>query len=279
MSFVPLSKAAHLRLVPAQHYGFVDRVSWIPIGDTEFHLTAHFLPIVFNLDPQAPAVGALLAPEYQLHPLVSPEGKWLRGYQPLALRCLPFRFTNVASDDPLETMEVCADLGLTSTISGTPILEPDGRLPRPVAAIHRSLVKIRNARRRLAAAIDHLLMADLLVPLPSGSDSGKEGEAPFYIVDGERLYNTNARALSAMARHRFLSIDLAMASLFSKRLLKPDFRAVAAPAESPAGVPKEPQTELAALGLNANLALDDTALFSSNDLGTVDVSQPLATIP
>jgi hypothetical protein len=280
MSFVPLSKAAHLHVLPAQHYGFIDRVSWIPLAESEFHLAAHFVPIAFNLDPQGPAVGALLDAEYQLHPLVSEEGKWLRGYQPLALRCLPFRFSNVVSDDPLEALEVCSDLGLTSSLSGTPILGPDGRLTRSLAATHRSLIKIRNTRRKLLAAVDHLIMANLLMPLRnrSASASGDDGTR-LYIVDGDRFHKTSARILAAMARQRFWSVDLAMACLFSQRLLKPEFRSGTSPTEKPPIVSRDEQAELTALGLNPDLALDDTALFSANDLKSSDVAQPLSAIP
>jgi hypothetical protein len=285
MRFVPLNSASDLRLLSAKDYSFVEQVGWLPLGETEFHLASHFLPVAFHLDADIPSVGVLLDNGYQVRPLVDTEGKWLRGYQPIALRCLPFRLANARLRDPALSLEICPDLGLSSETAGQPMIGADGRVTRSVAFIHDALRKMRDARGTLAAAIDQLVMADLLVPMPSQRPRKADSDEParVFVVDGERLYKTGARALSAMARQSFLSMDLAMACLFSQRLLKAEFRpggsAVTTAPERTQAAAADAYAEWAAPALNANIALDDTALFSTDDLGTLDPTEPLSTIP
>ena len=280
MRFVALNSVPHLQLVPPTDFRFVDRVDWLPLGETEFLLTAHFLPIAFRLDTAVPTVGALVDPAYQVRPLVSPEGKWLRGYQPIALRCLPFRLAKTKAINRLQSLEVSTDLGLTSSTNGVKIVEADGRISPGVAAIHAALTKMHDARGALADAIDQFVLTDLLVPLPDKpAKDSPSGQTKFFVIDSDRFHKANARAMAAMARHSFLSLDLATACLFSQRLLKGDFRPGTPAPEKVQSVPSDAYAEVAAAGFNPNLALDDSSLFSTDDLGSLNVTEPLSTIP
>ena len=82
---------------------------------------------------------------------------------------------------------------------------------------------LKRGEDAFAGAIDQLLIADLLEPLAGADDAALNG-ASFHILSPRRFAELGSSALGAMARHNFLSLDIAMAGLFSLQNLKPELR-------------------------------------------------------
>ena len=116
----------------------------------------------------------------------------------------------------------------------------------------------------MPAAIDQLLIADLLEPLAGPDDAAPDG-ASFHILSPRRFAELGNGALGAMARHNFLSLDVAVAGLFSLQNLKPELRPKRADRIGPSSADAAAVFDAIAIN-DLPLALDDGELVPLSDL-------------
>jgi len=221
---IPLREVSHLGLVlPANEVGIGDS-GWLPVSPTELHLASLYFPIAVRFDDGKPSLGLILQPQYLKYPAIDPSGKWQGGYQPIALRCFPFQSGEIGAD-PLGDILIASDSCHLVAAGGTPLVDRRGEPSPLIREIHRLFRLLREGREHFADALDQLLIANLLVPLDiAETHQPAPGAPPFYVVDGSRFLEVDKRALGAMARHRFTALDIAVACLFSQRLLRDKFR-------------------------------------------------------
>lgn len=257
--FLPLRRLAHRRLSTPSDHRFVRTMPTLPVAASELHLSVHHLPLAFVLGEE-PRVVLVLDDRVLTRPLLDEDGQWRGGYRPIALRTHPFRLGATPAADPLDALEVPPDAGPLSADAGEPIADAAGRASPAVAALHRLLLGLSAGRRALCAALDRLIVADVVVPLASPPD------LPLHTVDAGRLGALSPERLAALVRLDFLPVDLATATVFSQRLLAPGLLAEAQrPAAVAAGRRGDPHAILMGLD-DPSFAIDPSELFSLADL-------------
>jgi hypothetical protein len=218
-----------------------------------------------RIEQQQPQLGLLLHPRYVTNAILDSSGTWRGAYRPIALRCFPFE-APLIKDDPLADIFVDADSQYLSPTTGTPIVDETGRPERRFIEMHRHFGLLKRSQEAFSGMLDLFLIAGLLVPLAAEDDR----EATLYVIDPARFKQLDKAALGAMARHSFLSVDIAVACLFSLQALRPEHlpkqtsRSRAQPLAS-GSIEPDP-----ILMDDLSLVLDDGELIS---LANIDVSQ------
>lgn len=264
---VPLRQVANLRLALPSHHQWVTALDWVPASPTELHLTSRYFPVVIRLSGSRPSLGLLLDERYLARPLVDQAGTWQGAYMPMALRCFPFH-APVIDKDPLQDITIAPDCGYLVNAGGHPLVE-NGQPSKMVSEIHRLFRLMRDGQEILTIAVDRLMIAELLVPLALPESEIPVGDtATFYTVDRARFSQLAPKVLAAMARQNFLSMDIAVACMFSQQLLKRDCLAKPAEAGKSAGqstAAPPPLSDFVGIA-DFSLALDDGDLISLDDI-------------
>jgi hypothetical protein len=267
--YVPLRDVAHLKLKFPTQFEFVNDVMWLPLGRTELHLTAFHFPIALRFDGGRPSLGVILSDDYLARPIVADTGAWLGSYKPIALRCFPLRIAEERSADPLQELEITNRTRFLASQDGIAISEESGGPSSTITKIYHLLRLLRDGQDDFLTALDQLSIAGLVAELkkPEGADTA-DGEQKFYVVNAARFASLGKRALAAMARQNFLSIDVAVSCIFSQRLLKPERLANSEFNEFPETASlMTDNTHPTAFGLaDLKLALDESELFSVHDI-------------
>jgi hypothetical protein len=233
-------------------------IAQVPLSDSEVLQTSHHLPIAIDYLSDGPRVVAVTQAHMQRAPIVNAAGQWQRGYMPIALRCLPFRLSSA----PEANLEVATNLG--GNAPAMPITQSDGSFSPEVKHIASLLRRLEQGKRDLRRAAEILLIADVLTPLKMA----KMSNAPtpdhrLLIVDRNKFATLSKSRVAHLVKHGFLPIDLAVASIFSQRLM-PTLVAVAATA--PKDGMREPRMLAGFDELNAalptSIQVDDGELFS-----------------
>ncbi len=268
----PLARFANARARAPEGYDFAAAAGWLPLNDTEFHLTAHHLPLSVRILAGAPRLGFLIARDYPATPAVDEAGRWRAGYMPIALRTFPFALAAAPGARPIDEIEVVPEGAHLFGAAGVPVcLDPAaGTLGPELNAIRNTLLMMRVGGQRLSRALDLLRIAGLLAPLRGLRDE----LAPDLTVDPERFAALDADHVAALAAESFLPLDLATALLFSRRHLQPDrlplpgsarearHAGAAAPADAILVPPRAEAMDLVLASLEAlDFALDASDLF------------------
>jgi hypothetical protein len=237
---------------------WVEDFEWIPVGFSELHLVCRYFPVAIRARKQALQLGLLLHERYLSRPKLDTSGKWQRAYRPIAMRCFPFEAPNVGSDPVSEIIVDPASKYLSPT-AGAQIIDKAGKPTTLLAELHRLFGILKRSEDLFATVLDQYLIADLLVPL--ASEAPAEAECSFYVVNPARFGQMRNVTLSAMARNSFLSVDVAMACLFSLQHLNPDHLPTeAAQLHRQSLVPAAVQLD-SILFFDPTLALDDGELI------------------
>ncbi|MET0258238.1 MAG: SapC family protein [Methylobacterium sp.] len=272
MTLQPLAGMAEAKFRPPEHFGFAASLAWIPVNDTEFHLTAHHLPLAVRTLGGLPRLGALVHPAFLQRPAVDGEGRWRAGYRPLALRTYPFLLSNRTGGRPIDEIDVVAEAGLVGPW-GMPVSSDPaaGTLSPEMAAVHNTLRMTRAGAMKLAAALELLRISNVLVPLrdPRGDPASD------FTVDLARIHALEPGAVAALAGRSFLPLDLAGALAFSRRHLHPDRlplperpAAAAASAREEGSVARGDPMDIVLANLQAmDFALDGSELFDLLAIG------------
>lgn len=212
VTFLPVEAAGLSAWGWPDGFSCVDRLGQLPVADTELLNLSHFCPIAIDLASATPHVVCLLGQGLLRQPCVNAEGRWLAPYRPLALRSLPFRSRLVLGQ---RVVEIAPELAMPPEGAALALLKPDGSPAPDYAAVLGLLGLLERGTARLADAARLLLAADLLIPI------GREEEprGTLMVVSGERLGRLSPQRAAALAADRCLALDLAAASLFSRRWL------------------------------------------------------------
>jgi len=252
-----LREATHLRFVLPVDEGEI--APWLPVSYTELHLAGLYFPLAVRFDGGLPALGLILSAAYLKRAPLDAAGKWQGGYRPIALRCAPFDF-DPGRTSPLDMSLKEPSRNLAET-GGMPIADRNGEPSPLIREIHRLSGLLRETSARFAPALDQLLIANLLMPLVAADEMSDE--PPFYIIDGARFMECDAKAFAAMSRHRFTALDIAAACLSSRRLLREKYRPqVGARTQTHASSAPLPDLAIECL----DLALDESELISLADI-------------
>ena len=268
---VPIREVAHLHLAMPADERWIEDLSWVPVSASEFHLACRYYPIAIRLEEGKPRLGLLVHQRYLTHTLLDEAGRWRGAYRPIALRCFPFEAPCIGND-PLSDIVIDAGSRYLSPTAGIPLVDETGRPGRLLTELHRLFCLLKRGQESFADVLDQYLIGGMLVPL-AGSEVDDTNEPPLYVVDPARFPRTENAALGAMARHSFLSVDVAVACLFSLQNLRPAFRpkdtarplhpAFASPSIAPDTIMID----------DLSLVLDDGELISLSD---IDVMRPEA---
>lgn len=220
---VAVGEIGQFRLAMPDDDRWIEDFTWIPVSLTELHLACRYYPVAACTGHHTLRLGLLVDQSYLADRLLSPSGRWRGAYRPIALRCFPFQAPTIGGD-PLSDVMIDADSNYLSPTMGVPILDQAGRPARLSTEIHRLLGLLKHSEETLAGVLDQYLIAGLLVPLSGAPDPLADGVPPFHVIDPARLAQLDPKALGAMARHNFLSIDVAVAAAFSLRTLRPGYR-------------------------------------------------------
>ncbi|MDC7786701.1 SapC family protein [Rhodoplanes sp. TEM] len=280
MTLRSLREVAHLRLSLPTDQGWVKDHAVLPVGYSELHLCAHSFPVVVRFVAARPMLGLLVDARYLARPPLDADGRWQAGYMPIAVRCHPFHLRQ-GSGDPLDEVTLREDAGVLDP-QGPVEIARDGRPGPQIAAIHKLLVTLAAGQAGFPAALDRLMIADLLVPLrlpaADGEAAPSRGDAPqFFTVDHGRFSTLKNGALAAMARHDLRSIEIATAAVFSQRLLARGALPEPDETSEPAPPPLDRQLQQMVDVDRFPLALDDGLLFWPEDIGFAREPDPEAT--
>jgi hypothetical protein len=220
---VPVREIAHLRLALPQHDRWIEDLTWIPASPTEIHLASRFYPIAIRLEDQKPRLGLIVGQRYLAHALLNSDGKWRGAYRPVGLRCFPFEAPDIG-DNPLSDILIDADSEYLSPISGALLVDGALQPSRILTELHRLFSLLKHGQRSLAGVLDQYLVGGLLVPLTDGDAPVVDRGQPLYIINPARFAQMENAGLAAMARHDFLSVDVAIACQFSLQNLRPEYR-------------------------------------------------------
>jgi hypothetical protein len=260
---VPVRDVAHLRLALPADESWMAELSWVPASLTEIHLASRYYPLAIRYDGRTPRLGLLLGQDYLSYPLRSADGTWRGAYRPIALRCFPFQAPRLGGD-PLTDIVIESDSKYLSATTGQPIVGPGGGT-EALSDLLRLFQLLRKAEASLAPVLDHLVVADVLVPLVETEDSNTA--SVLHVIDPKRFETVKGLALGAMARTSFLAVETAAACVFSLQNLKPAYRRTIASlstTESVAAGAIAPET----IAMNAlPLAIDDGELVALSALG------------
>lgn len=202
----------HLNFTAPSDDRWIEGVEWIPVSSSELHLACRYLPLAIRIEEGGPRLGLLVHPRYLGRPPLDPSGKWRVAYRPIAIRCFPFEAPSIG-DDPLADIMISPISEFLSASGGTTMADDSGQPTRFLTELHRLFGLLRHSEQAFASALDHYLIADLLIPLV-GKGTG-EHESRFYAVNPTRFTQMPNAALGAMARHGFLSVDVAVACVYS----------------------------------------------------------------
>ncbi|MGQ4274887.1 SapC family protein [Terrihabitans sp. B22-R8] len=264
MGYVSILKADGYQFAPPANLGFVKSLSWLPLGFTEFHLSAYYFVLAVRLQGGRPELCVILDPRYLARPLLDNKGEWAGGYKPVALRTFPFRLEGKGTT--IEEVEVPIPSPWLVEEGGTPLMTEDSPSAF-VGKIYEMLLGLRQSRARLEPVLDRLFMADLMVPLKAPNPLSTS--ETFFVADRARFSRLSNQAFRALASQDFHAIEIAMASIFSQRLLHRSCLTTQPRQETPAheaGIPREYTSFFAGLdGLPP--ILDEDELFSLDDVG------------
>lgn len=262
---LPLVEFADQAFRAPSHFGFAEGFAWIPLNDTEYHVTAHHLPLAVRFFGGRPLLGALTRPDHLQRPVVDADGRWRAGYLPLVLRTHPFVLSTRRGERPIDAIDVFADSGLIGAEGNPVCTDPaTGTLSPATLAIVSTLNMMVQGRQRLSRALDLLTISDVLVPLRDGD----RGDSVYFTVDPNRLARLGRLATAALARETFLPLDLATALVFSRRHVHPDRLPLedrSAPVEN--GTPRGDLMDFVLANLETmNFVLDGSDLFELDDM-------------
>jgi hypothetical protein len=214
---VPIREVTHLRLAMPADDSWVEDFGWVPVSASELHLACRYYPIAMRVEKRKRQLGLLLHSRYLTKAPLDGSGKWRGAYRPIALRCFPFEASRV-TDDPLSDIFIDAGSKYLSPTAGTPIVDETGQPDRLLIEMHRLFGLLERSQEAFGSALDQYFIANLLVPLAKENDD----ESPLYVIDPVRFRQLDRAALGAMTRHSFLSVDVAVAWLFSLQNLRSD---------------------------------------------------------
>jgi hypothetical protein len=256
--FLRVADSAVKRWSKPKRFDFLHRLPAAPIADTELLHLSHYCPVVIGLTADGPRVRILLDPQMVVAAPVDKNGRWRPGYSPIALRTLPFWPGEESAE-----IQIAPELFAVSDNDGFSFCDRSGRPSEQFAVMIASIDRLRQGMQRLDQAAKLLLAVELLTPLVVNRSGELPAEIEYFSVSIEKFRSLAATQVAVLSADHCLSLDLAVACMFSRRLLA---RHVGLRADK--SIDRGPEEKAPGLWndivepFEMNLKLDTTQLFS-----------------
>jgi hypothetical protein len=195
-------------------FSFAATTGLVPLVGAELPKAALAMPIGFSQrsDGRFVLVGILsLTPGRNL--FVAPDGRWLGGYVPAAIRSHPFRLLRgEGTEDLVLCVDEQSDLVGEGGANGLPFFDGQGNLTPATKDVLDFLGQLERNRAATEVAVSALAAAGLICPWPIKLSAGE-------VVGG--LHRTDERAMNAVQDDAFLrlrrssALSIAYAQLLS----------------------------------------------------------------
>lgn len=161
----PVSSTKHgrLKLVQSQGYAFASGLMISELVAAELALAAMHFPLAFTLHEEQAGLAALLSIMPGRNLYVAPNGTWMAGYVPAALRSYPF-LGGGQNDKGQAILLVDTQSGMLSEKKGQELFTAEGTPSPMLQNIVKFLAEIEQNRAVTAHACSALHKAKLLVP-------------------------------------------------------------------------------------------------------------------
>lgn len=260
IEFAAVSAHAPKHWRKPRSFAFARQIPHVPLSDSEILNCSHHLPIAIDYGPDGPRVVAITNPRFHRSPMAGPDGKWLRGYMPICLRCLPFRLVSAVGGN--SGLEVAVNLAEADQPE-QPMFAPDGALSPAVRSLVGLLRRLEKGKQALQKNAEILLIADVLTSFQMANVPGGMPTRRYLTVDRNKFGALSHSRVAHLVKDGFMPIDLAAACIFSQRLM-PNLVSVADAA--PRGDAREKAIHIGIDEFVSNLALnvqvDGGELFS-----------------
>ncbi|MFO1151140.1 MAG: SapC family protein [Alsobacter sp.] len=198
----------------------------MPVTPAECLRLAGTAPILFQRQGGQWWPVAVTDPDACLASPLSRNWRWRGSYVPYMLRVLPFVRRGGANDDGtpvrgLAAWSVEESLLQARDTHGAPFLDGAGQVSTAMGGVLKELKSAERELREMSRSLSLLTRVSLLAPLPivfrlQGTSAST---ASLYAVDVEKLQKLETHWLGALASGQPSPLELAIASVFSMRLL------------------------------------------------------------
>lgn len=196
-------------------YAFAARMHLIPALATELAKLVPALPLGFVRREDGFQLVAFTSFQPRINPFVAPDGRWLGGYVPAALRGHPFRLARPeGASEPVLCIDEASGLIVAAGL-GEPFFDAEGQPAPGLKEVLTFLARVEHDRALTQSMVDALEAACLIQPWPVTLNRG--GEA----LQVEGLYRVDEAAINALAEDAWLvvrragALALAYAQMFS----------------------------------------------------------------
>ena len=169
-SFVPVSRGSHTGKAWLRYssYDFAADRAAIPIVAAELAKAVLSMPLAFVEENGARHIVAVMSPEPGKNQFVAPDGRWLGGYIPAAIRGYPF---SLLHPDGAQAPILCVDENSGLVVdAGTPgaelFFDEEGTPAPALKAVLDFLGQVETNRDATKRAVMALVAADVLTPWP-----------------------------------------------------------------------------------------------------------------
>jgi hypothetical protein len=182
-------------------YAFVAEDAGIPLVGAELGKAALAMPIgLIKIDAGYQLVAITsLQPGTNLY--VAPDGKWLGGYIPAALRGYPFK---LAQQEGAEKVVLCINEGsglvVENTEDGNPFFDDQDQPTQGIKDILNFLTQIKASRDVTEGAVNALADAGLIMPWKINLKQGEK------VVPVKGLFSIDEAALNKLDDEDFLTL-------------------------------------------------------------------------
>lgn len=189
---IPISKETHVdkSWTRFKSYQFAAKDNLAPLVGAEVVKAVLAFPMAFIKQGNNFKLVVLLSLTPGQNMFVAPNGQWLGGYVPSALRGYPFRLARAEGRDDL-ILCVDEDSGLISDTEGEPFFDEQGQLAKPVKDVMDFLSQIEQNRIVTQQAVSALAEARVITEWNLKVKVGEE-EKPvtgLYMIDEAKLNN------------------------------------------------------------------------------------------
>lgn len=198
------------------HYQYAVTTSFVPLSAAELRKAAAHLPLAFVQIAGEWQLVAILSLLENTNLLVGPQGQWLGGYVPAALRAYPFRLVRDEQQQGLVLATEATGAHLVPASEGQPFFEQNGLPSAELQRVMNFLIELENGRVQITRAANALAAAGVLTPWELvASHNGQDQK-----VAG--LFHVNDAALAALQPDQLVRLQaegglpVAYAQLFSE---------------------------------------------------------------
>ncbi|EXJ15989.1 SapC family protein [Imhoffiella purpurea] len=200
-SIIPVSREVHAdkHWRRFESYAFARRMMAVPLVASEIPNASTSMPLAFMRQDERYLPVALMGLEQDSNLFVSPDGRWLARYLPLALRAYPFSLALTKEGEQILCVDESSGL-VGEGAGGEPFFTPQGS---PSEGLTEIMVMLRQTEaHRVASAAACALLAgqSLFRPWPI-SVKGDAGERQL-----EGLYQIDESLLNELPDDAFLSL-------------------------------------------------------------------------